>query len=327
MSSNDKTNHGTLLFLYAETPLHAGAGSGMGAIDLPLQRERMSGLPMIQGSGLKGAWREAFHGQPKEIVEDLFGPEPPGSDSDETEKAENTENSTNGKTYQAWAGAAAFRDARLLLLPLRTVYGGWAWVTCPMVLERLARDLAFFGDDKPSWLDLVPDSDDQALVNTNSAVAQNELLYVEDLAYKAKSENRIDSLATFLQKTLPDEPTYESFKERLTGQLAVLSDGEFRYLASTAMEVNIRIRMDRETGTVEKGGLWSEESFPAESLLWTLVSMTKARRKRGNDTWDASSLVDWFCEVADTQTRIKLGGDQTVGRGVVGVRTCKGGMS
>ena len=46
-----------ILFIFAETPLHAGTGSGLGAVDLPIQRERSTGYPIVQASGLKGALR------------------------------------------------------------------------------------------------------------------------------------------------------------------------------------------------------------------------------------------------------------------------------
>ncbi len=35
------------LYLYTETPLHAGVGSGLSSIDLPIQRERTTQYPMI----------------------------------------------------------------------------------------------------------------------------------------------------------------------------------------------------------------------------------------------------------------------------------------
>jgi CRISPR type III-B/RAMP module RAMP protein Cmr4 len=47
----------TILYLYTETPLHAGTGSGLSNIDLPIQRERTTQYPMIQGSSIKGKLR------------------------------------------------------------------------------------------------------------------------------------------------------------------------------------------------------------------------------------------------------------------------------
>ena len=39
------------------------------------------------------------------------------------------------------AGAITLTDARILAFPVRSLKGVFAWVTCPAVLERLARDL------------------------------------------------------------------------------------------------------------------------------------------------------------------------------------------
>ena len=49
----------TILFIYAEEPIHCGIGQGLGAVDQPIQREKHTGFPVIYGSGVKGAMREA----------------------------------------------------------------------------------------------------------------------------------------------------------------------------------------------------------------------------------------------------------------------------
>jgi CRISPR type III-B/RAMP module RAMP protein Cmr4 len=50
-----------MLYVYAETPLHAGSGRGLGGVDLPIQRERVTGYPIVQASSLKGKLRaEAY---------------------------------------------------------------------------------------------------------------------------------------------------------------------------------------------------------------------------------------------------------------------------
>ena len=48
------------VFLYCLTSLHAGSGSSLGVVDLPIQRERHTSFPKIESSSLKGAFREAF---------------------------------------------------------------------------------------------------------------------------------------------------------------------------------------------------------------------------------------------------------------------------
>lgn len=36
-------------FIIAETPVHAGSGSELGIVDLPIQRERPTAFPKIEG--------------------------------------------------------------------------------------------------------------------------------------------------------------------------------------------------------------------------------------------------------------------------------------
>src|SRR5690242_12732084 len=100
------------LYLYTETPLHAGVGSGLSGIDLPIQRERTTQYPMIQGSGIKGKLRAALEGNrdgltpaEKEMADIVFGPP-----------------STNGGGSDH-AGALITGDARLLLFPVRSLNG------------------------------------------------------------------------------------------------------------------------------------------------------------------------------------------------------------
>ena len=56
--------------LYALSAVHAGSGSEIGVVDLPIQRERSTGYPKIESSSLKGALRASLvHDAPKEMVE------------------------------------------------------------------------------------------------------------------------------------------------------------------------------------------------------------------------------------------------------------------
>ena len=64
------------VFLYALSPVHMGAGSAIGVIDNPIQRERHTHHPCFAGSGIKGAVRHGFEmlgGDPK-LIDLLFGP-------------------------------------------------------------------------------------------------------------------------------------------------------------------------------------------------------------------------------------------------------------
>ncbi len=106
-----------LLGLLSETPVHVGAGESTGFVDLPVAREAATDYPVIPGSGLKGALRDLAHSrgwdEPKRKA--IFG----SPDA---------------------AGELLISDARVLLLPVRSLHGAFRWVTCPHLLERLERD-------------------------------------------------------------------------------------------------------------------------------------------------------------------------------------------
>lgn len=107
-----------LMFLYTETSLHAGSGTSLGVVDLPIQREKYTDFPVIQASGVKGAIREWFEFQDKDNkdkrkLELTFGPE------------------TIGSEESGYAAAITFTDARILLFPVRTLKGIFAYCTSP----------------------------------------------------------------------------------------------------------------------------------------------------------------------------------------------------
>ena len=257
---------GTLLFLYTETPLHAGTGTTLGSVDLPLQRERMSRLPVVQSSGVKGSLREIFRNKeseeqeknveeqerkvPQGLTVALFGPEPPSG------RANGTEEAAESVTH---AGALSIGDARLLLLPVRTVFGGWAWTTCPLILSRLVRDWECLGRAIPTWhgkvedkLHASPKSDDSrieknrtlGLVSKFSRISPSNRLIIEDTEYPVQPDDVVVELANWLKENaLPQTKTYEPFCNRLVKQLVVLTDEEFAFLSEHCTEVVTRIQI------------------------------------------------------------------------------------
>ena len=68
------------MLLYSVSSVHAGSGSEVGVVDLPIQRERHTGFPKIESSSLKGAIRATVELGPsdREKVELAFGSAPAG---------------------------------------------------------------------------------------------------------------------------------------------------------------------------------------------------------------------------------------------------------
>ena len=126
-----------ILSLYAETSLHPGSGSSTGVVNLPVQRERHTSFPIIPPTGVKGTlrqqaellWRET-DGKLLPTVAALFGPPTAAEEG-------------------LHAGAIAFGEGRLIAFPVRSSSQVFVWVTCALVIDRLARDLRLAGISPP----------------------------------------------------------------------------------------------------------------------------------------------------------------------------------
>ena len=53
-------NNTRMYWLQAITPLHVGAGKGVGFIDMPIMREKVTDWPLVPGSAAKGVLRDHF---------------------------------------------------------------------------------------------------------------------------------------------------------------------------------------------------------------------------------------------------------------------------
>jgi CRISPR-associated protein Cmr4 len=126
-----------LSFYRCLSPLHHGAGEGLGFLDRPLLRDSWTGEPFLLSSSLRGeARRYANHNDQD------FGPQrdDPSPHKDGTH------------------GLLGWSDARLLFLPVRSRFGTVAYLTSTCAVARLAQ--------YAGWADA------KSLEDTASAVAQ-----------------------------------------------------------------------------------------------------------------------------------------------------------
>ncbi|MBE3560237.1 MAG: type III-B CRISPR module RAMP protein Cmr4 [Ktedonobacteraceae bacterium] len=292
----------TMLYLYVETPLHAGTGSGLSSIDLPIQRERTTQYPMIQGSSIKGKLRsvaeEVFKGDPA-TVNTLFGPPATGS-SDH-------------------AGALIIGDARILLFPVRSLNGVFAYTTSYDVLNRFKRDIERGRTTQPLSWD-VPSPVEKALVTTSSDLHSKNQMVLEEFSFETQADKQVDTIAKWIAKnTLPPMGTTTYWSNKIQTSLAILPDDDFRDFALYATEIITRIRLDRQKKTVERGALWTEEHLPTDTLLYVPVYATDARLngKTGTQMTASEIIAKARAMNAASNNYLQLGGDETVGRGIV----------
>ena len=289
-----------MYWLHALTPVHPGTGVGVGFIDLPIAREKVTGWPTVRGSGIKGVLREE-HGDKKDRADfrAAFGVEDKGEDD--------TGN----------AGSLVFCDARLVALPVRSLYGTFAWVTSPLCLKRLARDLEAAKPAKE--LTSHPDvgtgkarlPQGAASVLTDSGKDTGKVFFT-DLDFDGEAGTETKAWAERIAGWV--FPGDKAWQGEFVKRFAVVNDNTFDGLCQSATEVTPRIKIDDLTKTVDKihGALWYEEYLPAESLLAGLVWCDRVYHNAGTIT--PESLLKTYCGEEKT---IQVGGKGTVGKGRV----------
>ena len=265
------------LGLLAETFIHSGAGSNEGAIDLPVARETATGYPYIPGSGIKGALRELVEQEQEKWLDKAFGKESTG------------------------AGGILVGDARLLLLPVRSLCGSYKWLTCPHLLERLNRDMERAGFNTEDLPPLPDEPDDGKVLGKGE-----NIIFLEERTFEFS-----DPLPATLTERLAPLICHHETKKRLSEQLAVVNNNEFTWFTSYALSVQARNVLKNNK---KSDNLWYEESLSPDTLMYCLL---------GERTAD-SGLSD-FETFIKKKGFFQAGGNETVGQGWFGVAVYKGG--
>jgi len=286
-----------VLTFYSETPVHMGTGQSVSYVDLPIQRERHTSFPVLWSSGIKGVIRDlASRKWPdKEKVELIFGPESEGSE---------------------FASCISITDAKILLYPVRSLRGVFAWITCPLVLRRLKDDITSVGlNNDLNISEFLNVTDGEALVFGNDLIVKdkNEVV-LEEFVFKVEKKE-LGELEKFLSSLLPNNELTSKLKEHLV----IVSDNVFKDFVNYAVEVRTRIRIDQAKGTVKDRALFSEELIPSESVFYSLVFVGEPFKKDGK----LNSADDVFKEVKslfEGNGLIQLGGDETTGKGYMRVK-------
>jgi len=276
-----------------ETPVHCGTGQDIGIVDQPIQRERHTNYPRIQGSEIKGSFRRYYKNGD---VEEIFGPDEDGNEENK------------------YAAAVSFGDASVLFFPVKSLKGTYVWVTCKNVLDKFSRTLkmANINSITVPAVNSVGDDDDVIIYNTSISVNGNVVL--EEYIFKAqnKTSNEFDSL---VDKIVPSsQAEYKYLNDSLKKKICIVSDDNFKEFTTMSTEVITRIKVDDETGVVKSGALWTEEYLPTDTILYFPVFAVKSRKPGGS-----ISAQNALQKVKDMASYIQVGGNETVGKGYVRV--------
>lgn len=279
--------------LICETPMHAGGGSKEEVIDLPIQKEAHTNWPCVYGSSMKGALRARAEIQVKmdnSLIEQAFGPD--------------TQNAADH------AGALLVSDARLVLLPVRSLTSHFKLVTCPALLTRLLADLARTGIVSTLEVPLIQPY--QALTHDRQG---SEEIYLEEFRFGLSQWIDVDGWADLLMSLIAPVPGLSRQNQRveLLKQLVVVDNDSFRHLCQTALPVLPHIAIDSATKTVRNGALWYEENLPADTLLYTVLGCQPSRKKEHST--GSAELLKAVTDQLFAQPYIQIGGNETTGMG------------
>ncbi|OAA23731.1 type III-B CRISPR module RAMP protein Cmr4 [Kosmotoga sp. DU53] len=221
-------------YLYAETQIHAGKGADVGIVDLPIQRERTTGFPVIQG--IKGSLRNSGLIKNKNDEIEIFGSSP----------------EEKGATKP---GNVAFSEAKILLFPVRSPERVFVWVTCPMVLHKFKR-MADMDLDTPEVQDC------EIAYVCDSQNGENEI-WIEEFKLSTKKDEKVSKIAEVLSECAPDD----YIKNKIKRDLIIVSDKMFQRIVRSMTEIVPRIRIG-ENGVVQDRALWYEEYLPQDTVMY-----------------------------------------------------------
>ncbi|QUI23982.1 type III-B CRISPR module RAMP protein Cmr4 [Vallitalea pronyensis] len=237
-----------ILIITLDTPTHAGASVGDVGIDKPIQRERVTAIPKIESSTLKGSIRR------KTTDSDTYFGKPDCPSS------------------------IIITDARLLFFPVRCSHGLYMYITCPYILSTFHQ--VVIQHSKKEILS-------QAFMESLDNVLSGYLYYLprdleEDNKLSHDSHSHTFYLGDEAYIGVPTqgmkELTHLGLKKMDYKKIALISNEDFSYMVEHYTEITMRNRIDEETGVTNKGALFSEEYLPRHTVMYAELMDTTDKK-------------------------------------------------
>ncbi|NIA10430.1 MAG: type III-B CRISPR module RAMP protein Cmr4 [Nitrospiraceae bacterium] len=297
--------------IYNITPLHCGTGQTTGAVDLPIARDSSTGFPVLPATTLKGVAR--FYcsrewdgkGIEKALVDKLFGPTVEDVDGDEQ--------AGEKRPVSLEAGALIFSEGRLLAYPVRSLNRPFFHITCPLILDRLERDLeALKVDGGNNSLPETWRQEQEGIKRDKAYVAQKDYaqkaLVLEDLVYGPEEViefSPLNELAKWLCRLLPEKD--KKTRKYLETGLVLIPDEDFADLMQRVIPVQPHIKLV-ENKTSDN--LWYAEALPSDCLFFAIITQRPGHKNHNNNPVEKMRNGFGYLEY------VQIGGNETVGNGL-----------
>ena len=289
-----------LLTIFTRTPLHVGCGSSVGAVDQPVVRERHTSFPVIPGSSLKGVLADLWMEEGTDVRKVKAG-----KNGEETEYIRIKEgnayklfgNNESGENAEAKSGKLVIGEGKILAFPVRSAGGGYAWMTCPLVLKR-------FRLDARAEFEIPEKVSDSEVVLTSGSVlpvGESDEVVFESFPFSKRKDGLADSAAS----KLADYVAPGMIFAEVINRLAIVSDTVFAYFVTNMCEIANHNRIDDSKGVVAAGALFSQENVPSETLFYSPLMAEEELLKIVEDKL-GSKNVGW---------QLQIGADATTGLG------------
>lgn len=315
------------IFIRNITPMHVGVGSDLGVVDLPIQREKHTGYPKIESSGIKGCVREYFESVITSEAEwvdvhKMFGYDdkslPYYFENGKRKNVPDEKKKMFDDTKRQFAGAVGFSDARILFFPVKSAKGVYAYVTCLGVLRKFVEVMQICSSDTGFKYTLIDDLADLKAgeVYCCDKVVLNNKVVLDEYVYE-KNQKDVKDLFDNFTKIL-------GLDKRKAENMVIVQDDEFADFVSMYTEVITRTKISNQTGTVEEGALFTEEYLPSETIMYTLLLMTSSFYQGENkqETYlSVNEIKDKIDEkFLDREIVLQIGSGATIGKGIVKFR-------
>lgn len=277
------------------TPLHVGTGQSYeGFVDLPIQRDNL-GFPVIWGSSLKGAIRNTYHNNGNmQREEAVFG-------SDE------------------YASSILITDASLLLMPVRSLYGLYAFITNKLLLSQCLEKLRICNIINPHKYDLLINELEKLISNLDNSCRCSNMQYLsQDKKTVVLRETSINveedkDVENVFNKLIPNDIL---FKDDIIKKIVIVNE-EHSDIIKRSTLLQTRIKLGYKEKHVEEGP-WTEEFLPEMSLLMNVIMLNNGRGNlKGVDNIKKELADGLHANNELNQFYIVVGGDETIGRGII----------